>query len=1025
MRQFYLISISILGLIAIIPNALKAQTNTLSSAIEKIETAFDAGDYEGIISESEYYLSQADGSNDTLALDVYYFVAESYLASGELERALAITEKERKARETFFPEQKVQYAYVLSALSNLYLKLGQTQKAGTMQEQAISILNMELGADHPDVLISKIGLADIYLLNNQHKQALGLLKKLSDNAAVKEAVDLQFLVAKNLSNALIESSQYTAAEQRLLATLELVEQNYGLESPEAIETMFYLGRLKRLRGDYGNADLLLTSVNEKIESSGTVQEIRPVSNYELARIEIEIGLYQDAIRLINKNLEDNNLDPVTKIHYKSILGIAYSSSKSYEKADQLFDELMLETASVFGTNSRENIRILNNKAKNLLLWDKTEKAIDYQKRCVSAFEKSFGKKDPDYGFYLYNLSQMYAAHDDPKNAKKHLEQSLRVREDILGKDHPMYAESTKKLAEINWLMDNIKKADEFYAITFDNLFKQIENYFPGLSEQEKVNFYNNKVKSAFEAYNSYIIEHASAKPELLGKMYDHQLATKALIMYASNKVRDRIMNSGEAELIEKYENWIANKELISQLYAMSNEERKAQTHSIDSLIGAANTLEKELSRLSADFAEQTGQSKVKWQDVQARLKADEAAVEMIRFRKFTPDKSGKFTDEIYYAALILKKDSKYPELVLIKNGAELETRYVKNYRNSIKFKLTDRFSYDQYWAPLKRNLEGVKTIYFSPDGVYNQISLNSLRNPDGGKYLLEEKNIRMLTNSKELLSYNEKAPVKEGYGKAHLFGFPNYDKGLVQGEADLNSLASKVASNVSLDRGLRGSLQRFVSANALLVLLPGTKEEVDLINQLYKENSEVETITLLGDEAVESAIKQVKSPHVLHIATHGFFLEDSKIDEDDNEKYVQNPLLKSGLIMAGANSYLTKGFTDSGNEDGILTAYEAMNLNLDHTELVVLSACETGLGDVQNGEGVYGLQRAFLVAGAQSIIMSLWSVDDKATQELMTLFYQEWLKNGDKQAAFQAAQIKLKEQYSSPFYWGAFVMLGQ
>jgi CHAT domain-containing protein len=143
------------------------------------------------------------------------------------------------------------------------------------------------------------------------------------------------------------------------------------------------------------------------------------------------------------------------------------------------------------------------------------------------------------------------------------------------------------------------------------------------------------------------------------------------------------------------------------------------------------------------------------------------------------------------------------------------------------------------------------------------------------------------------------------------------------------------------------------------------------------------------------------------------------------ENASNNPLLRSGLILAGAGHAISGGGTDiSSNDNGVLTAYEAMNLNLEGTNLVVLSACETGLGDVKSGEGVYGLQRAFLVAGADAMIMSLWKVDDAATQQLMTSFYTNWLKLGNKQKAFKQAQLQLMTKYKDPYYWGAFVMMG-
>jgi CHAT domain-containing protein len=189
------------------------------------------------------------------------------------------------------------------------------------------------------------------------------------------------------------------------------------------------------------------------------------------------------------------------------------------------------------------------------------------------------------------------------------------------------------------------------------------------------------------------------------------------------------------------------------------------------------------------------------------------------------------------------------------------------------------------------------------------------------------------------------------------------------------------------------------------------------------------TTTLYGVDATETKIKAIKSPNILHIATHGYFLADvSKMETNkvlgiDISVAKENPLLRSGLLLANCDNVFDENYRATGPDNGVLTAYEAMSLNLDKTDLVVLSACETGLGSVKQGEGVYGLQRAFLIAGAKSIIMSLWSVSDEATMELMTNFYSNYAKTGNKQVAFVDAQKKLKTKYKDPFYWSAFVML--
>jgi CHAT domain-containing protein len=327
----------------------------------------------------------------------------------------------------------------------------------------------------------------------------------------------------------------------------------------------------------------------------------------------------------------------------------------------------------------------------------------------------------------------------------------------------------------------------------------------------------------------------------------------------------------------------------------------------------------------------------------------------------------------------------------LENGQQLETRYAKYYRNAIQQRINDEFSYDQYWAPIEKELAGKKTLFLSPDGVYNQLNINTLKKPDG-QYVINRYEVTILGNSKDLIAIKSRkslAPKKN----ATLLGFPAYG-------------GDGVAA------------------------LPGTKVEIDGISKVLKASGY--QVTLLTEaSASESKLKGIKAPVVLHIATHGYFLEDVEKAgaafgiqmENANE----NPLLRSGIILAGAAKTLSGVALPNlgSNDNGILTAYEAMNMDLEGTNLIVLSACETGLGEVKAGEGVYGLQRAFLVAGADALIMSLWKVDDTATQLLMKNFYTNWIKSGDKSKAFKQAQLQLMSKYKEPYYWGAFMMMGQ
>jgi CHAT domain-containing protein len=401
----------------------------------------------------------------------------------------------------------------------------------------------------------------------------------------------------------------------------------------------------------------------------------------------------------------------------------------------------------------------------------------------------------------------------------------------------------------------------------------------------------------------------------------------------------------------------------------------------------ANKIERSLSSRSADFTSGYSTQKVSYKQIRDALTDHEAVVEIIRVHTFDQH----FTQDSKYIALLLTKTMALPRMVVIENGAQLESRYAKFYRNAIQQKMNDEYSYDQYWGKIDAELQGKKIVYVSPDGAYNQINLNTLKKP-GGDYVINRYDLFVLGNSKDLISMKSKKTAPAGKN-AMLLGFPDY------GGADIAAL-------------------------------PGTKVELENVSKILKTGGyQITQFSQL--QASEKNLKSVKSPALMHIATHGYFLKDTEGAGDafgiSAENAANNPLLRSGLMLANASKTVSGAAETNleSNDNGILTAYEAMNLDLDNTNLIVLSACETGLGDVKNGEGVYGLQRAFLVAGADAMIMSLWKVDDAATQQLMTNFYSNWIKLGNKQKAFKQAQVQLMAKYKEPYYWGAFVMMGQ
>ncbi len=737
------------------------------------------------------------------------------------------------------------------------------------------------------------------------------------------------------------------------------------------------------------------------------------------------------------------------------LAALYTSMGRNEEAEPLLKEAAHIHLTNHGENNRQYATTLNNLAMVNLLLNRSEQAIAYMLKVLEIRKELVGVDHPEYLISLSNLSYIYLKTENPEKAaeiaekavassltqlgRHHpyylnaltnqagaflkmglyaqaaplLQQVADTRQAVLGTHHPEYAYALSDLAAVYVHQQEYQKAETILTETFDYYIRHIQNYFPGLSEKEKEKYFTN-IQGYFEAFNSFALLQHSQNASLTEIQYNNQLVTKALLLDAARKIQQRIVESGDTTLVQAFEQWHRQREALAKYYQIPIQELKQQGIRLDSLEEVANALEKELSAKSGVFA-QAHHQQPGWHDVQQVLKKGEAALEMVRFRQYDFDLGGNFTDTVCYAALIITPDVQHPTFVLLENGNLLEERLLKAYRADIREGRHESEAYQYYWQPLEQALQGVSKLYFSPDGVYHQINLSTLLNPVSGQYLLDELPIVTLTSTRDLLNKNQpKLPVAGQ--QAVLVGYPDYDLSREK-HRQLTATASNQVEQagylpVKLERGDE------------LKPLPGTRQEVEQVAQLLAKH-QIKTAVYLGKQALEETVKQVNNPKILHIATHGYFEQDVQ-----EEKAFQNPLLRSGLLLAGAGRSLNDTLpydpleTDL-LEDGILTAYEAVNLRLDQTELVVLSACETGLGAIKNGEGVYGLQRAFKVAGADAILMSLWKIDDQATQALMTSFYEYWLNKKDKSEAFKMAQQQLRQQYPDPYYWGAFLLIGE
>lgn len=700
-----------------------------------------------------------------------------------------------------------------------------------------------------------------------------------------------------------------------------------------------------------------------------------------AMLNQSIGRYDKAEKGLKEAIAITGQSEITKsrnnLKFYSNLALLYQQMGKFDLAEEIYRNLEKR----LDKGKPEHANMLNNVAILLLVMNRHDRIEGLLNQAAEIYKTSMGENSPAYAKVISDLGNFYRYKGRYADAQPLLQKAMDIRANTLGSTHPLLVQSKEDLAILHWKKKDFSSAASLYRDVMDKSLDFINKYFPPMSEAEKTKYWD-ILSPRFLRFYNFAVDARSSQPELLLDLFTYRLATKGLLLSSTKKVRESILASTNEDLVRDFNTWIDNKEQLTNLYAYSKEELNEQGVNIDSLESATNSMEKRLSETSKEFAQYYYTSKVSYKDVQQRLKTGEALLEVIRLRNFEQT----LTDSSKYLALIVTKENNSPTLVVLNDGFNLENKYYSGYRKSITALANDERSYTYYWSPIEQELKDRKKVYLSLDGVYNQVNLYSLKKP-GGDYLIKQYDFVLLGNPRDLVT-NQKVAVAASK-KATLVGYPDYGAGTVKE-------------------------------------LPGTKVEVTNINKLLKgAGYTVDEYT--EKNATESNLKSARKMSVLHIATHGYFLQDVQRTvwpvgvHADYAK--DNVLLRSGLMLTGAGEADKLEFGLENTSNGIITSYEAMNLDLNGTNLVVLSACETGLGEIKAGEGVYGLQRAFLVAGAKALVMSLWKVNDASTQELMNLFYTNWTKSGDMQKAFKEAQLQLMLKHKEPYHWGAFVMM--
>ncbi|MEZ4926258.1 MAG: tetratricopeptide repeat protein [Saprospiraceae bacterium] len=836
---------------------------------------------------------------------------------------------------------------------------------------------------------------------------------------------------------------YPEAEKWYVDALAIREKALGKEHPDYAASLNNLAALYNSMGQYEKAEPLIIeakAIREKTlgkEHPHYATSLNNLANlyYVMGQYEKAEPLFKEAKAIQEKVLGKEHLDYAASLNNLAAL---YNSMGQYEKAEPLFLEAKAIREKALGKKHPNYATSLNNLAFLYYEMGQYEKAEPLIIEAKAIREKALGKEHPEYASSLNNLANLYNGMGQYEKAEPLIIEAKAIHKKALGKEHPEYAGCLDNLAALYKNIGQYENAEPLYQELSAVNKHMIEKAMLHLSEQE-LNDYLSTLSYRQDRILSFT--QSFVNTQLIPTCYDNSLFYKGFLLQAAGRIKQLALSDPTAT--ENFNRLKGYQRRLAALYAKPIAERDSAL--VAQLETQANDFEKDLARTVAGYEQAKRQ--VSWPEVQSALKPGEAALEFVHYRYYNPNA----TDSTMYAALVLQAGNAEPTFIPLFEERSLDTLLTSSgvrradYVNQL-YTLTDRgvipsgklhkTLYDLLWKPLEPHLQGINTIYYSPSGLLHRLNLAAIPvNLDS--VLADRYQLVELGSTRQLVVPSDAKPAAN---VAVLFGGIHYD-------ADDTAISQANAGLDSVSMATRGELSFSYTDSTLRVgtwgPLPFTGREVSGVEKTLKAAG-FQTSTSQGYAATEEAFKAIGrslrddkkgSPRILHIATHGFFFPDPKtspanpLHTRENEpvfKMSDHPMIRSGLILAGGNhAWQTGKSLKPDMEDGILTAYEISQMNLSNTELVVLSACETGLGDIQGNEGVYGLQRAFKIAGAKYLIMSLWQVPDKETAYFMELFYKHLVDmDMDIPSAFRATQDELRANpFITPYQWAGFVLL--
>ncbi len=972
-------------------------------------------------------------------------LANLYIQLNRYNEAETLLNQALLLREQYLGIESEEYASTIENLGNLKKNSGEYRKAVDLYNLGLQIRERKSGKNTLSYARTLNNLANTYRELNEFDSAellLGEANRIRVSLNGKNNTHYTRGIS-SMAHLMSETGRYDEALDYYREALEIETGLLGKDHPSCTNTMHNMAVQYRIRGEYVQAEELYLHVME-LQARSPGKETTEYSNTlaNLGFLYHLIGQKEACLKYLNEamNIRLRVLGANHSKYGESLTDIAtvLTFYGQYERAEHLFSQGLPVIAGQLGQNSNEyNFRLMNYSVL-LLKMHKPDTALtillDIRKKLYSD-----GRTDAIYPGLLADIGMALLDLNKREEARSYFELAVQAASSFFDNKHPLYLNNVKLLGRYYATTGDLDEAADLFVEASKAEQEHLMTAADYLTESELFG-YMKQFEINCEQFYSLAQTMTNPSEALLGEAFNRVLSNKNIL---ADIVRKRGLLAVADSSMQLSKKMKILRGLIQKEMGKPVVERDS-LH-INEWQIQSDQIEKKLVRTVSGYGDMI--NRTDWQAVKNSLGEDEAAVEFVNYRFSVAKRS----DSVMYAALVLLPSESVPRFIPLFEENALKALYDRpGFDESLIIK--SLYSPDSglrqlVWAPLEPLLKQVKTIYYSPAGMLYRINPAAIK-VDREATLSDRYSWVRMGSTRELAGRHL---ANQSYARRNDDGTPQ--TAMVWGgiNYDMDSL-SFVATNYrpemktepANDGALKFNIGEYPysrstanrsGGDSFWEPLPGASLEAKEVNQLLI-NAGFNSTILENYQACEENFKAIgtreKSPDILHIATHGFALPKpaetgiADIYPTDKPVYtlLNDPMMRCGLLLAGANHFWMQGKPLGNYENGVLTANEVRDMNLQNTELAVLSACQTGLGDVMGSEGVYGMERAFHIAGVRFLIVSLWYIPDGQTRELMNLFYENWTVKGESlRDAFSHAQTTMRKRDPDPNIWAGFVLI--